>query len=171
VALGGEPLQGIHFNTSAARGGRGSRIERAPRDLAVALASAGVVALLVFYAVAAPTASLTASIGPIVPRQGSSPLVLGRVLDSGGGGLKGARIKVARVSSDRAVAFGTTDASGSFRVELPSRCGDYAISVEARAEGSTVRKRDHRHLCPGDALPVDARVKTQGHFLWVPGPR
>jgi hypothetical protein len=144
---------------------------RVPRDVAVAVASAGVLALLVFYAVAAPSASLTASIGPIVPRQGSNPLVLGRVLNSGGGGLEGARIKVARAGSERPIAVGTSDASGSFRVELPSRCAVYDISVEARAEGSTVRKRDDRRLCPGDALPVDARVKTEGHFLWVPGPR
>ena len=144
---------------------------RAPRDLVVAVASAGVLVLLVFYAVAAPTVSLTASIGPIVPRQGSTPLVLGRVLNSGGGGLEGARIEVARPGSERPIAVGTSDASGSFRVELPSRCAVYAISVEARAEGATVRKRDDRRLCPGDALPVDARVKTEGHFLWVPGPR
>ena len=171
MALGGEPLQGVHFNTSAARGSRGTRMARAPRDVAVAVASAGVLALIAFYAVAAPTASLTASIGPIVPRQGSNPLVLGRVLNSGGGGLEGARIAVARAGSERPVAFGTSDASGSFRVELPSRCAVYDISLEARAEGSTVRKRADRRLCPGDALPVDARVKTQGHFLWVPGPR
>ena len=171
MALGGEPLQDVHFNTSAAHGGRGSRTASAPRDVAVAVASAGVLALIAFYAVAAPTASLTASIGPIVPRQGSHPLVLGRILNSGGGGLEGARIAVARAGSERPVAVGTSDASGSFRVELPSRCGVYDISLEARAEGSRVRKREERRLCPGDALPVDARVKTQGHFLWVPGPR
>jgi hypothetical protein len=93
------------------------------------------------------------------------------VLGTTGGGLRGARIAVARNGADRPLATGTSDASGAFRVELPGRCGVYEISIQARAEGSTVRKTAQRSLCPGDALPVDARVKTQGHFLWVPGPR
>jgi hypothetical protein len=114
---------------------------------------------------------LSASIGPVVPAQGSNPVVLGRVLGATGGGLQGARIAVARDGADRPLAAGRSDASGAFRLELPGRCGVYEISIEAKAEGSTVSKTDRRRLCPGDALPVDARVKTQGHFLWVPGPR
>lgn len=164
-------MQRIEAKTSVPRRGRTAGLAAAPRNVTVVLASAGVLALLVFYAIAAPTASLTASIGPVVPRQGSNPVVLGRVLGTSGGGLEGARIGVARAGQERPIATATSDASGSFRVVLPDRCAVYDISVEARADGSTVRKSDHRRLCPGDALPVDARVKTQGHFLWVPGPR
>jgi hypothetical protein len=127
--------------------------------------------LLAFYAVAAPTASLSASVGPVVPGQGSTPVVLGRVLGSTGGGLRGVRIAVARDGTGRPVATGTSDRSGAFRVELPVRCAVYDVSIEARTAGETLRRTDRRRLCPGDALPVDARVKTQGHFLWVPGPR
>jgi hypothetical protein len=141
------------------------------RDLLVALASAGVVALLVFYAIAAPTASMTASIGPVVPRQGSTAVVLGRVLGSSGGGLEGARITVARAGNERPIATARSGESGTFRVELTGACAVYDISLQARAAGATVKKSDQRRLCPGDALPVDAQVKTQGHFLWVPGPR
>ena len=166
----GGTLQQVETNTSAARRGRSGRLSAAPRNVTVALASAGVLGLLGFYAVAAPTASLTASIGPVVPRQGN-PVVLGRVLGAGGGGLEGARVAVDRAGTDRLVAAATSNAAGSFQVGLPGRCAVYDISVEARAEGATVRAHGHRRLCPGDALPIDARVKTQGHFLWVPGPR
>jgi len=130
-----------------------------------------VLALLVLYAVAAPTASLSASVGPVVPRQGANPVVLGRVLGTTGGGLRGARIAVARPGAKRSFASATSDRSGSFQLELPGRCGVYEISIEARAEGENVHTSDRRRLCPGDALPIDARVKTQGHFIWVPGPR
>jgi hypothetical protein len=114
---------------------------------------------------------MSASFGPVVPRQSSNPVVLGRVLAAGGGGLKGARITVGRPGRAGSVGTATSDASGTFAVELPGRCARYDISIVARSEGATVRTHDRRRLCPGDALPVDARVKSQGHFLWVPGPR
>jgi hypothetical protein len=164
-------LQQVEAKTRAPNRGRTIGLAAAPRNFIAGLASAGVLALLVFYAVAAPTASLSASVGPVVPEQGSTTVVLGRVLSSSGGGLGGARIAVARDGADRPLATGRSDASGAFQVEVPGRCAVYDISIEARAEGTTVRKTDQRRLCPGDALPVDARVKTQGHFLWVPGPR
>jgi hypothetical protein len=170
-ASGGNSLQQVESRTRAPRRGRTFGLAAASRNIVVGLASAGVLALLVFYAVAAPTASLSASVGPVVPRQGSNPVVLGRVLGPTGGGLRGARIAVARDGAGRPLATGTSDRSGTFQVELPARCAVYDISIEARAEGTTVRKTDERRLCPGDALPVDARVKTQGHFLWVLGPR
>jgi len=140
------------------------------RDATVALASAGVLALLVFYAVAAPSVSLSANVGPVVPRPGPASVVLGRVLTSSGGGLKGARVEVRRTGRE-AGTFALSNAAGAFRVELPGSCAVYEISVRARAEGSTVATNARRRLCPGDALPIDARVVTQGHFLWVPGPR
>ena len=170
-ASGGNNLQQVESSTRAPRRGRTAGVAAVPRNFAVGLASAGVLALLVFYAVAAPTASLSASVGPVVPGRGSNPVVLGRVIGATGGGLRGARIAVVRNGADRPLATGTSDDSGAFQVELPARCGVYEISIEAKAEGSTIRKTDRRRLCPGDALPVDARVKTQGHFLWVPGPR
>jgi hypothetical protein len=139
------------------------------RDATVAFASAGVVAFLVFYAVAAPTARLSADVGSVVPRPGSTAVVQGRVIEPDGGGLKGARIAVRR--DGRVAAAGISDDAGAFRVEVAGRCAVYDISVRARALGSTVTAGARRQLCPGDALPVDVRVVTQGHFLWIPGPR
>ncbi len=139
------------------------------RDIFVASASVGVLALLVLYAVAAPTATLSTDIGPVVPRPGSKAVVQGRVLEPNGGGLRGARIEVRRTG--RTAGTAVSDAAGVFRVELPGSCAVYDISLRARAEGSTVTTATRHQLCPGDALPVDARVVTQGHFLWVPGPR
>ena len=53
-----------------------------------------VIALLVLYAVAAPPAKLSTDFGHVVPRPGSSAVVQGRVLNSGGGGLRGAEIVI-----------------------------------------------------------------------------
>jgi Carboxypeptidase regulatory-like domain len=161
----------VEAKTSVPRRGHSSGLAAAPRNITVVLASAGVLALLVLYAIAAPTASLSASVGPVVPQQGSNPVVLGRVLGPGGGGVAGASIEVGRAGGARLLATTTSNTSGTFRVELPGRCGAYEISIEARAEGATARTSSRRRLCPGDALPIDARVKTQGHFVWVPGPR
>jgi hypothetical protein len=135
----------------------------------VAASSFGVVGLLVLYAVAAPTAKLDADFGPIVPRPGTTAIVQGRILDTGGGGLAGAHVVASR--GGRAVGRGVTNAGGTFRIELRGGCAFYGISVQARAVGSDVETSTRRQLCPGDALPVDARIVTQGHFLWVPGPR
>ncbi len=142
---------------------------RRARDVFVACASLGVLALLVLYAVAAPTATLSTDIGPVVPRPGSRAVVQGRVLETNGGGLRGARIEVRRTG--RTARTAVSDNAGAFRVELPGSCAVYDISLHVRAEGSTVSAATRQQLCPGDALPVDARVVTQGHFLWVPGPR
>jgi hypothetical protein len=139
------------------------------RDTVVGGASIGVLALLVAYAVAAPTAELNADVGPTVPRPGPTAVVQGRVLEAGGGGLDGAQIEVR--AAGRQAESATSDDSGSFRVELSGGCAAYDISLLARADGETLRAATHRRLCPGDALPVDARVVTHGHFLWVPGPR
>jgi hypothetical protein len=139
------------------------------RDVTVALASAAVVALLVAYVVAGPTAELTASVGPAVPTPGTSAFVLGRVLQADGGGLEGARIEVRR--SGRLAGRTISDDAGAFRVELRGGCSDYVISLRGKAQGSTVGTVSRHWLCPGGSLPVDARVVTQGHFLWVPGPR
>jgi hypothetical protein len=128
-----------------------------------------VLALLIFYAVAAPTAKLTASVGPVVPRPGSTAAVQGRVVEPNGGGLHGAHIVVRR--SGQVVGTAVTDKTGVFLVELSGRCASYDISVQARVVGSTVRTSARQRLCPGDALPLDVRGVTQGHFLWVPGPR
>ena len=86
-----------------------------------------------------------------------------------GGGLRGARIEVRRTG--RVAGTAVSDDAGAFRVSLAGSCAVYDISLRARTQGSTVTAATRRQLCPGDALPVDARVVTQGHFLWVPGPR
>jgi hypothetical protein len=139
------------------------------RDVAVASASVLVVALLAAYAVAAPTPELTASVGPVVPQPGASAVVQGRVLEPNGGALDGARVDVLRAG--RIVASAVTGDSGTFRLDLPGACASYRISLQARVQGSAIETVARRRLCPGDALPVDARVVTHGHFLWVPGPR
>ena len=139
------------------------------RDVLVAGASAGVVALLVLFAVAAPNPELTASVGPVVPRPGTSAVVEGRVLEPNGGGLEGARIHVRRAG--RTAGTAVSDEGGSFRVELGGSCATYAVSLRAETEGDEVETASTWRLCPGDSLPVDARVVTHGHFLWVPGPR
>ena len=139
------------------------------RDVVVAAWSVGVLALLVFYAVAAPTAKLSADFGHVVPRPGNSAIVQGRVLDSGGGGLNGAQVIVSR--SGRATERAVSADDGTFRINLRGSCATYEIALRAHASGSNVETATRRQLCPGDALPVDARVVTEGHFLWVPGPR
>jgi hypothetical protein len=139
------------------------------RDVTVALASCGVVALLVLYALAAPTVSLSAKVGSVQPLPGQSALVVGRVLGSDGNGVKGARVEAREIG--RRTIKGTSDSTGAFRVSLPGRCAVYTVSIYAPAQGSTVATKVQHRLCPGDALPVDARVVTQGQFLWVPGPR
>ena len=137
--------------------------------MVVAVASAGVLALLVLYAIAAPSVSMTASAGQVVPLPGRTAVVVGRVLSSGGGGLKGARVDVRAADGRRATGASSSD--GAFRVALPGRCAFYTVSIRAAAQGATVAATVRHRLCAGDALPVDARVVTQGQFLWVPGPR
>jgi hypothetical protein len=139
------------------------------RDAAVGLTSAAVVVLLVAYALSGPSPELTASVGPAVPRPGTSAFVLGRVLEVDGSGLGGARIVVRR--SGRIAGTTVSDDAGAFRVELRGGCSAYAVSLRAEAAGATVGTVSRHRLCPGDALPIDARVVTHGHFLWVPGPR
>lgn len=126
-------------------------------------------ALLVLYAIAAPDVSLSASAGTVVPLPGGNAVVVGRVLSSGGGGLKGARIAVKQAGHRTVQA--TSNADGAFRVALPGSCALYTVSIHAPAQGSTVAATVRHRLCPGDALPVDAHVVTQGQFLWIPGPR
>lgn len=155
--------------SSRARSGVGKTWRRAGRDAVVASASAAVLAFLVFFAVAAPTGELTASVGPVVPRPGTTATVEGRVLGPTGDGLEGAEIVVRRTGMRpvRTVA----DPSGAFRVALRGDCATFTVSLRAEARGDTMRTSARRHLCPGDSLPVDARVVMQGHFLWIPGPR
>ena len=139
------------------------------RDAGVATTSALVLAFLVLFALAGPSSELTASVGPVVPRPGAEAVVEGRVLAADGGGLDGARIAVLRAG--RPAGAAVTDDAGSFRVELDGACSSYAISVSAEVQGDALSAGSTRRLCPGDALPVDVRVETNGHFLWVPGPR
>ena len=162
-----QPLEPQPFSDRRHRRGRPARVH--VRNASTAFASAGVIALLVLYAVAAPTAGLSASVGPVVPHPGSTALVQGRVLKSDGGALGGAHIVVHQRGRLAGAAVSTR--SGTFRVALSGGCARYDIVVRARTLGTTVETSTQRRLCPGDALPFDARVVTQGHFLWVPGPR
>jgi hypothetical protein len=91
------------------------------------------------------------------------------MLAADGSGLEGARVEVERAG--RTAATAVTRDDGAFRVELEGGCSVYAIALRTEAEGSPVEQVTRRRLCPGDSLPVVARVVTHGHFLWVPGPR
>jgi hypothetical protein len=139
------------------------------RNVTVALASAGVIALLVAYAFAAPTPELRLTVGHVVPQPGASAVVQGRVVEPDASGLEGMHIEVGRggVISRRAVS----DRAGKFRIDLRGGCGVYEVTLRASWQGSALERRTRRRLCPGDALPLDARIVTQGHYLWVPGPR
>ena len=147
-----------------------SPARRLVRDVTVAGASVGVIALLVLYAIAAPDVSMSAKVGAVVPLPGQSAVVVGRVLGADGGGVKGARIEARRAGALAGSAVSSR--SGAFRVALPDRCAFYDVLIRAHASGATVTAMvRHQRLCAGDALPVDARIATQGQFLWVPGPR
>jgi hypothetical protein len=139
------------------------------RDVAVALASVGVVALLIGYVFAAPTPELKLTVGQVVPQPGAAAVVQGRVLEPDESGLGGLRIEVRRGGAVSGAAV--SDRSGRFRVDLTGGCGLYEITLRTKWQGSAVRRRAQHRLCPGDGLPLDARIVTQGHFLWVPGPR
>jgi hypothetical protein len=95
--------------------------------------------------------------------------VEGRVLGPSGDGLEGAEVIVRRAGMTPVRAL--ADSSGAFRVALRGRCASYLVSLSAKSQGDTVDTSARHRLCPGDSLPVDARVVTQGNFLWVPGPR
>jgi hypothetical protein len=138
------------------------------RNVAVAFASAGVLALLVAYAVAAPTPELALTVGHVVPQPGATTVVQGRVLEPDAGGLRGLRVEV---RGGGLAAAAVSDRAGRFRVDLTGGCSVYQVALRARWHGSTLERNVRRRLCPGETLPVDARVVTQGHFLWVPGPR
>ena len=139
------------------------------RNIAVASASVLVLALLTGYALAGPTPELTLTVGPIVPQPGETAVVQGRFLEPDDGGLSGMRVLVRR---GRAIAAeSVSDRNGRFRVELRGSCGVYRVTLRATWQGSSLAGGTQRRLCPGDALPLDGRVITQGHILWVPGPR
>jgi hypothetical protein len=156
------------------RDARSRRRQAAPprgllRNVTVALASVGVLALLVAYALAAPTPELRLEVGHVVPQPGATAVVEGRVVEPDATGLGGSRIEVRRGGELTAAAV--TDEAGRFRVDLAGACGTYEIVLRTRWQGSALEDRGRRRLCPGDSLPIDARVVTQGHYLWVPGPR
>jgi hypothetical protein len=139
------------------------------RNVTVAIASAGVVAFLVAYAFAAPTPELQLAVGQVVPQPGAGAVVQGRIIEPDTSGLRGVDVEVRRrgIISGKAVS----DRTGMFRVDLRAACGVYEVTLRASWQGSALERRTQRPLCPGDALPLEARVVTQGHYLWVPGPR
>lgn len=92
----------------------------------------------------------------------------GRAIEPDADGLGGVRVEVRR---GRELAAAVSDAAGRFRVDLTGGCGVYEVFLATRWQGSALESRASRRLCPGDALPLEARIVTQGHFLWVPGPR
>jgi Carboxypeptidase regulatory-like domain len=139
------------------------------RNVVVAGTSAAVIAVLVFVVFANPSSKLTAEVGPVVPRPGNQAVVEGRVLEANGSGLEGAEVAVMRTGGKREIASSGED--GTFSVALTGGCSTYTVSVRAEANGDDVETASRARLCPGDSLPVDARVETYGHFIWVPGPR
>jgi hypothetical protein len=169
LSSGGRDLEQIDTlrNVDARRQGEPRR--GVARNVAVAAASAGVLALLVAYALAAPTPELRLTVGHVIPQPGASAVVQGRVLEPDASGLSGLRIHIRR-GGERA-AGAVSDREGAFRVDLRGGCGVYEVLLTARWQGSELESNARRRLCPGDALPLEARVVTQGHYLWVPGPR
>ena len=139
------------------------------RNVAVAFTSAAVLAFLIAYALAAPTPELTLRVGDVVPQPGATAVVQGRVVEPDASGLGGLRIQVRRGGETAGAAV--SDRTGRFRVDLRSGCGEYEVLLKARWQGSALESNARRRLCPGDALPLDVRIVTQGHYLWVPGPR
>src|SRR5262245_56716150 len=139
------------------------------RNAFVATTSAAVVALIGFVAFAAPSSKITAQVGPVVPRPGSNAIVDGRVLSASGNGLEGAHVAVTRSGGKREVA--SSGENGTFRVVLEGGCSTYTVVVRAQTNGGDIETASRVRLCPGDSLPVDARVKTYRNFIWVPGPR
>jgi len=139
------------------------------RDVGVACSSLLVLALLVGYALAGPTPELTAAVGPVVPQPGTSAVVQGRVTDASGDGLEGARIEVKR--AERVFGSAVSDGDGRFRAMVKAPCGRYEISLRATTQGSNLETSPREYMCPGDAVPIEARIVTHGHFIWVPGPR
>ncbi len=139
------------------------------RDVVVASSSAAVLVFLVLFAVAGPSSELSANVGPVVPRPGDAVMVEGRVTGPAGDGLEGAEIEVR--GPGMAPVRRLADASGAFRVALEGSCRTYVVALSAESGGDTVETTSRHRLCPGDSLPVDARVVSQGHFLWIPGPR
>jgi hypothetical protein len=167
--IGGKRLEHVETNGRARRGRRGAEPRRNfLRNVTVAFASAAVVALLVGYALAAPTPELTVRVGHVVPQPGEAAVVQGRVVEPDARGLRGLRVEVRR---GREVSAAVSDRTGRFRVDLAGGCGTYEITLAGRWRGSALEGDARRRLCPGDALPIQARIVTQGHFLWVPGPR
>ena len=139
------------------------------RNVLVAGASVAVVVLIGFVAFATPSSKITAQIGPVVPRPGANAVVEGRVVSASGSGLAGAQVAVTRVGGKREVA--SSGENGAFRVVLDGGCSTYTVLVRAQTNGDALETASKARLCPGDSLPVDARVKTYGNFIWVPGPR
>jgi hypothetical protein len=128
-----------------------------------------VLALLVAYALAAPTPELRLTVGHVVPQPGATAVVQGRAVEPDASGLGGLRVQVRRGKGRAAIAV--SDRTGRFRVDLRGGCGVYDVILRGSWQGSALESEARRRLCPGDALPLEARVVTQGHYLWVPGPR
>jgi hypothetical protein len=161
-------------HTDTLRGARSGRRRAEPRrgvvrNVAVAAASAGVVGLLVAYALAAPTPELELAVGQVVPRPGATAVVEGRAIEPDASGLGGLRVEVRRAGAIAGSAV--SDRAGRFRLDLAGACGMYEVVLRTSWQGSDLERRARHRLCPGDALPLEARVVTLGHYLWVPGPR
>jgi hypothetical protein len=168
--VGGSDLERVETLRGTGRGRPEAEPRRtALRNVAVALTSVSVVALLVAYALAGPTPGLTLSVGHVVPQPGETAVVQGRAVEPDASGLGGLRIEVRRGGEIAAAAM--SDRTGRFRLDLRGGCGVYEVTLRARWQGSALEEETRRRLCPGDALPLEARVVTQGHYFWVPGPR
>jgi hypothetical protein len=168
--VGGSGLERVETLRGTDRGRPEAEPRRtALRNVAVALTSVSVVALLVAYALAGPTPGLTLSVGHVVPQPGATAVVQGRAIQPDASGLRGMRVEVRRGGA--IAAEGVSDRRGMFRVDLIGGCGVYEVTLQARWQGSALEGETRRRLCPGDALPLEARVVTQGHYFWVPGPR
>lgn len=104
--VGGSGLERVETLRGTGRGRPKAEPRRtALRNVAVALASVSVVALLVAYALAAPTPGLSLTVGHVVPQPGATAVVQGRAVEADASGLGGVRLIAAAAMSDRAGRF------------------------------------------------------------------
>lgn len=136
------------------------------RNGAVALGSIGVVAFLIAYALSTPTVRVEAAVAAVSEHAGRNGVVHGRVLEAAGDPLEGAEVRL--VGPGRVSRVARTGGRGYFRLDVQGSCAAYRIVFRVRGEGGPSEETIPRELCPGDAVEIDARVVTEGQFVWVP---
>ena len=148
------------------RGGAGFRLSSGVRDGAVALGSVGVVVFLIAYALSTPSVRVEAAVAAVSEHAGRDGVVHGRVLEAAGDPVEDAEVRLVRAGG--AIRATHTGERGYFRLDVTGSCASYRIVFRVRGESERTEKELARELCPGDAVEIEARVVTDGQFIWVP---